>query len=304
MVSRLFRENEELHIETYGSAIDDPSILLNRFPMFPFVISAPSMVFGMDLIENVKRLSSFVKHVEIVLFHTPELDNIPAENEIRSLKELKAENDLTYSVHLPASLEIAEENGQNQNSALRTITEIIATLQVIDPLFYILHVPLTKPTLAFEPGCYFTRLDQYRFTDWTTRAITSLQQIQIETGLDRKLLVENINYSPIFLEPFWREGLCGLCLDIGHLLLGNESVGKTLKQYLPVIREIHLHGVIGCDEHLSLNVMPTERVQSWFQHMKRSSYNGLVNLEVFSPDDLETSLGILERLRHSWRTLC
>mgnify|MGYP002640288759 CR=1 FL=1 len=265
--------------------------------MFPFVISAPSMVFGMDVVENVEKLSSFVKNVEIVLFHTPELDNIPTEKEIDFLKELKVENDLTYTVHLPTSLEIAERNAENQNSALRMATGIIGKFHEIDPQFFILHVPLAKPTLTFEPGFYFTKPDQHRFTDWKNRTRAGLQQLQRETGLNQRLLVENINYSPAFMEQFWQEGLCALCLDIGHLLLGNEAVGETLERYLPVIREIHLHGVIGWEEHLSLNVMPAARVQSWFDLMNRGGYDGIVNLEVFSPGDLQTSLGVLEELK-------
>ena len=56
-------------------------------------------------------------------------------------------------------------------------------------------------------------------------------------GMD---LVENINYSPRFLNPLWKLGLCGLCLDIGHLLLGNEALLENLGSHLPVIKEIHL----------------------------------------------------------------
>ena len=255
------------------------------------------MVFGLDLVENVNRLSSLVKHVEIVLFHTPELHNIPTEKEIHFLKERKIEEGLTYTVHLPASLEIAEENKESQYSALQMATEIIARLDEIEPLFYILHVPFTKPTLSFEPGFYFKEQGQDGFKDWKRRGRAGLRHIQRITGLKERLLVENINYSPSFLESFWEEGLCALCLDIGHLLLGNEAVEETLKHYLPVIREIHLHGVIGCDEHLSLNVMPGARVKSWIHRMCMDGYDGIVNLEVFDPGDLETSIRMLEVLK-------
>jgi len=68
------------------------------------------MVFGLNLVENVKRLSRIVNHIEVVIFHTPDLHNIPTTEEILFLKEIKAEKNLTYSVHLPASLEIAAES--------------------------------------------------------------------------------------------------------------------------------------------------------------------------------------------------
>ena len=162
-----------------------------------------------------------------------------------------------------------------------------------------MHVPFTKPTLSFQPGFYFTDQGQDGFEGWKRRGRAGLRYIQRKTGLKERLLVENINYSPAFLESFWREGLCALCLDIGHLLLGNEDIGETLKQYLPVIREIHLHGVLGCDEHLSLNVMPEARVKSWLHRMIMDGYDGIVNLEVFNPDDLETSIHVLKVLEGS-----
>ncbi len=91
---------------------------------------------------------------------------------------------------------------------------------------------------------------RFMYAAWADRAIMSLGHIQKETGLKQKLLLENINYSPDLLEFIRQQGFCAFCLDMGHLLLGRESVRKTLKRYLPVIKEIHIHGVTGWDEHL------------------------------------------------------
>jgi sugar phosphate isomerase/epimerase len=113
------------------------------------------------------------------------------------------------------------------------------------------------------------------------------------TGLNGKLLVENINYSPSFLEPFWEEGCCKLCLDLGHLLLGKENVSETLKTYLNVTEEIHLHGVQAYDEHISLAVLPANQVHEWLTCLVKASFAGIINLEVFSPQDLEISMKIV-----------
>ena len=265
--------------------------------MCPSVISAPSMVFGRNLIENVKRLSRIVKHIEIVIFHTPDLHNIPTTEEILFLKEIAAEKNLTYSVHLPASLEIAAESELKRNEAVRTATEIISYVSELAPLYHILHIPITTPTLTAQPGCYIMEKDQFKYADWADRAATSLLRIQKETGLKQRLLLENINYSPNLLEFIRQQGLCAFCLDIGHLLLGKESVREMLERYLPVIKEIHIHGVIGWEEHLGLDVLPTERVQSWFRCLNKYGYGGILNLEVFDPVDLEKSLQVLEKVK-------
>ena len=121
----------------------------------------------------------------------------------------------------------------------------------------------------------------------------SLETIQLRVGQRNKILVENINYSPIFLECFWKLGLCELCLDLGHLMLGRESVTKVTKQFMSVTREVHLHGVKGCQEHLSLAVLPEARVSNWVKLLVEASYGGIVNLEVFSEGDLEASISML-----------
>jgi sugar phosphate isomerase/epimerase len=263
-------------------------------PLPPFIISAPTMVFGMDLVENVTKLSQVVTHVEIVLFQTPDLHNIPDEQTINTVKEILAEKNLTCSVHLPASLEVAAEDIRKRNSAAQTAAEIVEHMDTLNPTNYVLHVPITAPTLTAQPGCYIHEHQLSQYDAWSERALRALAEMQTRTGLNQRLLVENINFSPAFLEPLWREGLCAFCLDIGHLLLGRESAGYHLQRYLPVIKEIHLHGVIEWDEHLSLDVLPMERVRAWLQLLEKFRFTDIMNLEVFDPQDLEKSMCMVE----------
>jgi len=67
----------------------------------PFKIGAPSMVFGENLLENAYLLADMVDHVEIVLFYTPALHNFPSPSEIKALRKLGANEDVSFSVHLP-----------------------------------------------------------------------------------------------------------------------------------------------------------------------------------------------------------
>lgn len=254
------------------------------------------MVFGMDLVVNVKRLSCIVPHIEIVIFHTEELHNIPTSQEVVSLQKIKAEKNLTYSVHLPASLEIASESKPKREMAVETATKIIEHLDALSPEYHILHIPITTPTLTAEPGCYIKNKSSFPYEAWADRALTSLDRIQEKTGLKQQLLLENINYSPHLLEKIRQQGLCALCLDIGHLLLGRESVREMLKRYLPVIKEIHIHGVAGWEEHLGLDVLPPDRVDSWFRLLTDLDYTGILNIEVFDPVDLTNSLQVLKKV--------
>jgi adenosylcobalamin phosphodiesterase len=264
---------------------------------FPFKIGTTSMVFGKDLLENVRRLSPLVDFVEIVLFRTPELHNLPTALEIRELIKIGGGEGMGFTVHLPASLEPASPDEHLRSKSLKTIQEICDRLEDLNPAHFILHLPFSPPTLVPVPELYFKAQDPAGdWIGWSNRAIGVLKTIRACLSAPATLLVENINYSPRFLEPFIREGLCRLCLDLGHLLLGRETVLDQLRKYYGHIREIHLHGVNGYNEHLSLTHLPVERLQKWLGFLEKSGYRKLITLELFSPEELQESLDILSRL--------
>ncbi len=247
------------------------------------------MVFGEDLVDNVQRLAGLVDHVEIVLFHTPKLHNFPNPKEIDALQKIQGREEISLSVHLPASLEIASKEREKREYSIQLARELFLKMSVLEPLYYILHIPFTPPTLVPVPGNYFTKGQNPEWGLWTKRALASLESLYSVLGKRQKILVENINYSPFYLEPFLQSGFCDLCLDLGHLMLGNENVIDTLTKYLEVTREIHLHGVKGDEEHVSLSVMPHPLVVEWMEILHTAGFNGVLNLEVFNPSDLEES---------------
>jgi sugar phosphate isomerase/epimerase len=256
-------------------------------------IGAPSMVFGADLLKNARLLTEHVDHVEILLFHTPSLHNIPGPKKIRALREIGKQKDVTYTVHLPDSLEIASTDNSRRKESLRLAREICLRLEALDPKHYVLHIPFTAPTLVPVPDLYFYTGNEQDWDGWTKRALESLEVLQEGIGRDHKLLVENINYSPSFLEPVWEKGFSQLCLDIGHLMLGQEDVVEVMQHCLHVTQAIHLHGVRGYDEHLSLSVLPKNVVHGWLKCLTRASFQGVIVLEVFDPQDLVESMDLL-----------
>jgi sugar phosphate isomerase/epimerase len=248
------------------------------------------MVYGEDLLDNVRLLSEVVDCVEIALFHTPELHNIPEPHAIREAKDIGVEAGITFTVHLPASLEIASGDSNRREASIDLAVDILSRMSPIDPAHHILHIPFTPPTLVFVPGLYFTEGQKGEWGAWAERGLLSLERIQAAAGNELRLLVENINYSPSFLEPFWTDGDCGLCLDLGHLMLGREKVLPWLERCFPVTGEIHLHGVVEDEEHLSLSVLPDSRIKRWMEFLTESDYQGQLILEVFDPQDLSESL--------------
>ncbi len=251
------------------------------------------MVFGEDLLENTWNLAELVDHVEIILFYTPTLHNIPGPREIRMLEEMKGQKDVVFSVHLPTSLEIASPDKRRRDESVQLAKELFVKTSRLNPTHYILHIPFSPPTLVSVPGLYFTKQNTQTWGEWTSRALNSLETLHKGIGGSNRLLVENINYSPSFLEPFWKKGLCEFCLDLGHLILGKEDVPESIKQYLNTARVIHIHGVRGYEEHLSLSVLPKIQLHRWLRHLIESGFQGVIILEVFTPEDLGESMDIL-----------
>lgn len=260
-----------------------------------FILGAPSMVYGKNLKKNIEKLSDKLNHIEIVLFHTPDLHNIPDKDTIAMLRQMSAEKHLTYSVHLPASLEIASGSQSRQEESIRLATECFHKTAPLNPVTYVLHVPFTPPTLTAVPGLYFKTGQGGNWDKWTDLGLAGLEILEKKLGWSKTLVVENINFSPAFLRPFIKNGFCRLCLDIGHLVLGRENICSTIESFKNDIREIHLHGVSNGIDHTGLDHMPGHRVRRWIKALENIGFSGIINLEVFTPGDLEKSVAAVER---------
>lgn len=265
-------------------------------PASLFKIGAPSMIYGKCMVQNAELLSrrgNCLDFIEILLFHTPELHNIPTSGELQVLQKIQYRSQVGYTVHLPASLEIASEDREIREKSIRLTIDIWLKTSILQPIYYILHIPITPPILVSAPGRYFKSESSQPWDAWTSRAMKSLTRIRESVGGESALLLENINYSPKFLEPLFNAGYGRFCLDIGHLLLGDEDVPEVMACFREHIREIHLHGVKEHTEHLGLDVLPKNKVAEWLFCLKRWNYQGYINLEVFSPEDLTMSLEVV-----------
>lgn len=253
------------------------------------------MVFGTDLAENIQRLAGMIDDVEVVLFHTPTLHNIPGSSEIRRLRRIVEAEGITLTIHLPTSLEPGSASSKRRKKAIRLAEDICRKTEELEPKHYIVHIPVSPPTLVAVPGRYFTESRDHEWAKWGEYTLEFLHRIGRLVGEQDRLLVENIDYSPCFLERFWQESRCGFCLDLGHLVLGGERVVEQMQRYLDVTRVIHLHGVVGHEEHLSLKCMPRERVLRWLAVLDEYGFKGVVTLEVFDGPDLAESLALVRK---------
>lgn len=95
-----------------------------------------------------------------------------------------------------------------------------------------------------------------------------------------------------------------LCLDTGHLLLEGKSPSAYASDHAALIRELHLHG-LGDDPSAgpapSDGRLPDHRTfltsQGWFSSLAPTlaRFNGIVNLELFSWEEVRTMIDRIKR---------
>ncbi|MDR0563303.1 MAG: AP endonuclease [Spirochaetaceae bacterium] len=92
-----------------------------------------------------------------------------------------------------------------------------------------------------------------------------------------------------------------LCMDTGHLLLEGKRPAVFFKHYRERIQEIHLHGIDRAASAADKRLPDHRSLASkapWFQELvpELAEFTGVINLEVFSWEEVQSSLTVLGTL--------
>ena len=248
----------------------------------PFRLGTTSYIIPDDILPNVRYLAGKVKDIELVLFDIDEYCNIPDEKQISELIELAADNDLTYTVHLPLNLSFS---AGAQDISIEKALRVINGTRGLKPCAYVCHLECKEiPDREGEA-----------LLDWQEQRIRAVDELVRKAGISpAELAVENLESYPID----WNGPVissCGThaCLDIGHLFLQKIDPVPVMEKWLPLTSVVHLHGV-GTRDHQSLRHMPESSVREVLRTLIRAEYRGVVTLEIFNEADLQSSLNMIE----------
>jgi sugar phosphate isomerase/epimerase len=104
--------------------------------------------------------------------------------------------------------------------------------------------------------------------------------------------IENLDYPFEILVPIiYKLGLT-ICLDIGHLMLHGDDIQLFFNTYQAKIAIIHLYSIATNHYHEALDQLPAELFEPVLSILK--NFTGIVSLEIFSFEDLRSSLKFLE----------
>ena len=107
---------------------------------FPFRLGTTSYIIPADIVPNVHYLAGKVQDVQLVLFEVDDgPNNLPAPAQIAELRSLAQAHGMSYTVHLPLDLRLAED-GSPRHVSLEKARRVIDCTRALEPWAYVLHL--------------------------------------------------------------------------------------------------------------------------------------------------------------------
>lgn len=247
---------------------------------YPFRFGTTSYIIPEGILPNVQYLAGKVQDVELVLF---EVDggpnNLPGHEQIAELANIAADSNMTFTVHLPLDLRLAED-GSPRHISLDKARRVIERTGRLDPLAYVLHLD----GRAVRRGARTEIMNR-----WRDHAVQSLEIVGGWAGGAEKLAVENMEGYPLdFYDPVLERIDVSRAVDVGHLWLDRHDPVAYLRNALSRTRVIHIHGVADRD-HRSLAHVSAQQLSAVLDELVGADYRGVLTVEVFSEDDFLSS---------------
>ena len=257
---------------------------------FPFRVGTTSHIIPDDIIPNIEYLKDKVDDVELVLFESDEMSNLPSESDMTKLRKIGRAHDLTYSVHLPLDVYLGSADSAVRKRSVEKCCRVIELTEVLNPSAYIMHAEA-------EPGISISGFSDTQKKGFANNFHASLEKLFYDVSVSpSEFCVETLNYPFEILDEVISALGLSVTLDIGHLELYGFSVDDHLERYLPQTRVLHMHGIENGKDHNGLQHMRNETLDTV---MKALSGNQLADrvftMEIFSEEDLLSSVKELAR---------
>ena len=226
----------------------------------PSILSVPSWVIPGTYAENLRFLENRkeIEGVELLFFLY--------DGEIKTQLDSEWEEILHYgkrfvfTAHLPELL-------------LPAHGELVARLAPLVRHF-IVHPPVENPETLIQ-----------LLEEWRDR-------------YGARFLVENTKADLLeAMLPLPEAGM-GICMDTGHLLLDGKNPADFFKKYREHIGEIHLHSTDRKQAAIDGRLMDHRQLrgdEGWLPELLQllEDYSGVINLEVFSWEEVRAGIDIL-----------
>ncbi len=262
-----------------------PSLTKSYKKSFPFKLCTTSFIYPDHYIPNVKMLGPYLDEIELLLFESQGPGLLPDKTIIAELRCLAAEFDLSYNVHLPTDISISDQDSARQQHAVETMARVMELVQPLEASALILHVPFGEKSD-----------DASVVANWQDRVLHNLAKLMAVAQRHDIIAIETLDYPLELLDEIVLELDLMVCLDLGHLMVYDYDLVEVFDKYGFRTPVVHLHGVEDDHDHLALDRLTEKLTSSVLKVLKK--FTGVVSLEVFSYEDLRSSLKFLE---NRWR---
>jgi len=300
-------------------------MLKNYRGRFPFKLATTSYIYPDEIVPNVAKLGPFFDEIELVLFESEKRDSIPDSGVIDHLVELSKLYRLGFNIHLPLDVSLGDERDDVRTHGTSVMKTVMERTLPLNPSVYTLHLDFINPPLsplpkrlchneqeAVVPATQDRRPSQPSIKNttqsltgggeesvqerdieaWQRRVSQSIKEI-LDSGIEgKRISIETLAYPFEWVEDKVREFGLSVCLDIGHILTHGYDLRHYLETYLPGTSIIHLHGFRNGSDHLGIDTLPEPDLNLIVSALHH--YHGIVSIEVFSMNELRSSLSILE----------
>jgi sugar phosphate isomerase/epimerase len=264
----------------------NPAFLKGRFP---FRLGTTSYIIPDEIEPNVRALAPWVDDIELVLFESEEISNLPDPSAISTLAALAAAHQLTYTVHFPLDGQLGAADEEIRRASVAQCLRVFHLTAPLGPHAWVLHF-------------HGERRGEQPAEDvdaWSRRLDRSAAELLAGGMPPERLAVETLDYPFALVWPIVQRRGLGVCVDVGHLLLGGRHPVRALDAYRDRCRVVHLHGVRDGRDHVDAAALDRALLQELYRALLRpDGAPCVVTLEVFNQQDFERSLEILEEV---WR---
>ena len=254
---------------------------------FPFRLGCTSYVYPDDLLPNVRKMAPIVDDIEIVLFETESLSNLPGPDAIAALREISEQHGNTYTIHFPIDKKAGASDKKERHYFQDQALKIMQLAHPLHPFAYVLHLEGISESASPD-----------ELAAWQANSMETCEKIATSGGVDSNIIaVENLGYPVEWNVPIIEHFGFSFCMDIGHLWLYRKNWKNILERYLGKTRVMHLHGVSKGKDHLSLLKNDQEALRILVREYL-PSFQNVLTLEVFSKEDTFDSI---RRVKTLWQ---
>jgi sugar phosphate isomerase/epimerase len=280
-----YKREKVLKVNQSHNALTNDTIVPLK-GVFPFRIGTTSYILPDDLVPNVKYLSPLVDDVELVLFESEDISNLPDEKTIHQLKTLKQLSSITYTVHLPLDIYLGSLDENIRKRSVDKCLRVINLTAPLNPFSYILHFH----------GDMRDKKPSADMNKWKQALDRSVGEL-LSKGVNPDFLsVETLDYPFEIIDDIVFSHNLSVCLDVGHLAFYNYPIKEYLDKYFEQTKVIHLHGNTDGKDHKNITLLEPFIIDMLME--KITSYDQkehVLTMEVFGYNEFITSMDVMRR---------